>query len=210
MVILGLVSCSIAQLFVVDNDSDCFYIPKTVLKSQNRVPALLYLHCQGAVKAHIDSIKFIADSVNWIIFSCHKSRNHRNLLENDQDIITCYKKALAKYPVDSNCVFIYGFSGQGVQALATLFLHPEFFRGVISECAHAQALVFADWPRLKNKLIYLSSRTNDWNLKYNYYMDSIFRIRKIKNTLVIRHGEHTPGSPCDIYGAIKWLIKNCR
>ncbi|MDW7988429.1 MAG: hypothetical protein RMJ65_07005, partial [candidate division WOR-3 bacterium] len=102
IILVFLVTLGQAQTFIVDKDSDCVYIPKAITTTKIRAPALLYLHCQGAKKVHIESIKFVADSVKWIIFSCHKSRNHRNLLENDRNIITTYKKAIEKYPIDSN------------------------------------------------------------------------------------------------------------
>jgi predicted peptidase len=207
---LFLIGSCLAQTFYTDLDTDCFYIPKKVLNEKKIVPTLLYLHCQGATKAHLDSIKFVADTLGWILVSVHKSKNHQNPLDNDRYILNTYRKALKLPYVDSTRVFIYGFSGQGVQALITLFLHPRLFKGVISECAHRQALPFADWVTLKDKLIYLSSRTEDWNLYDNYYLDSIFKAHKLKDTLVIKPGEHSMGTPQDLIKALTWLSKNMR
>ncbi|MEO0092435.1 MAG: hypothetical protein ABIK61_06980 [candidate division WOR-3 bacterium] len=188
-----------------DADTDCFYVPPKILNINKKVPALLYLSCTGAKKSDLDSIKFISDSLGWILFSCHKSRNHRDIWLNDKDIIKTYRKAIKKYPIDTTKVFIYGFSGQGVQALLEMFLHPNIFQGVIAECAHDQALPFARWSTLKNHLIYLVSRQNDWNLNANYRMHRKFQENGIKDTLVITPGEHSIGTAQDLYKAGQWL-----
>ncbi|MEO0074695.1 MAG: hypothetical protein ABIK31_01100 [candidate division WOR-3 bacterium] len=192
---------------ICDNDSDCFYIPQKVLEMGKRVPALMYLSCTGAKKADLDSITFIADSLNWIIFSCQKSRNHRDVMLNHQDIIKTYHKAIKSYPIDSTRVFIYGFSGQGVQAMMSMFLRPTLFRGLISECAHSGALSLAKWQTLKGKLVYLVTRNKDWNLSHNYSLHEQFYKHGIKDTLIITAGEHSIGTAKDLFKAVKWLDK---
>lgn len=181
-----------------------------MLASGKKVPALLYLSCTGAKKSDLDSIRFIGDSLGWVIFSCHKSRNHRDAMQNNLDIIKTYHKAIIKYPIDTNRVFIYGFSGQGVQALITMFLHPKKFRGVITECAHAQALPLADWKTLKNNLAYLISRQKDWNLNANYLLHQKFQENGVNDTLVITPGEHSIGNAQELFQACKWIKKKTK
>ena len=65
---------------------------------------------------------------------------------------------LARYPVDPSRVFLFGFSGQGVQALATLFLHPKLVRGVVAVCPHSAAVPLAFWEELP-RTRYLSRDT---------------------------------------------------
>jgi predicted peptidase len=202
-VLLGL-----AKSVYVDPDTDCFYVPQKVIDADKKVPALLYLSCTGAIKSDLDSIKFIGDSLGWIIFSCHKTRNHRDAMQNDVDIIKTYNKAIKKYPIDTSRVFIYGFSGQGVQALLEMFLHPTKFKGVHTVCAHTGAMSLAKWSTLKNQLAYLISRQEDWNLQQNYQIDQAFKLNGIKDTLVITPGEHGIGDKFEIFRAIKWLKKN--
>ncbi|MCX7785363.1 MAG: hypothetical protein N2201_03935 [candidate division WOR-3 bacterium] len=191
-----------------DADTDCFYLPQKIINTNKKVPALLYLSCTGAVKSDLDSIKFIGDSLGWVLFSCHKSRNHRDVLLNDKDIVRTYQKAIRNYPIDTTKVFIYGFSGQGVQALLEMFLHPTMFRGVITECAHAQVLLFAPWDRLKNNLIFLISREKDWNLNANILMHQKFQEHGIKDTIAVTPGEHSIGTAQDLFKAVKWLRQN--
>lgn len=210
LLVLIAVSLGLGQGVVCFADSDCVYIPQSVSARGKRVPALLYLSCSGAKKADLDSISFIADSLNWIIFSCHKSRNHRDAMLNHQDIIKTYHKAIKLYPIDSTRVFIYGFSGQGVQAMMSMFLAPTLFRGLISECAHSGALSLAKWQTLKGKLVYLISRHKDWNLSHNYSLHEQFYKHGIKDTLIITAGEHSIGTAQDLLRAVKWLAKHSK
>ncbi len=197
-----------AKSVYVDSDTDCFYIPQKVLDADKNVPALLYFSCTGALKSDLDSIKFIGDSLSWIIFSCHKTRNHRDAMQNDIDIIKTYNKAIKKYPIDTTKVFIYGFSGQGVQALLEMFLHPTKFRGVHTVCAHTGAMSLAKWASLKGHFAFLISRQKDWNLQQNYQIDQSFKLNGVKDTLVITTGEHGIGDKFEIFRAVKWLKKN--
>lgn len=173
-----------------------------------KVPALLYLSCTGALKSDLNSLKFIGDSLDWILFSCHKTRNHRDQMQNDKAIMKTYNKAVKKYPIDTTKVFIYGFSGQGVQALREMFLHPTKFKGVHTVCAHTGAMSLANWSTLKGHLAYLISRENDWNLNENYLIDQAFFYHGIRDTLVITPGEHGIGDKYEIWRAIKWLEIN--
>lgn len=82
------------------------------------------------------------------------------------------------------------------------------FRGVIAECAHDQALPFAQWATLHNHLIYLVSRQKGLNLNANYRMYRKFQDHGIKDTLVITQGEHSIGAGQDLYRSVKWLKQN--
>jgi predicted peptidase len=197
-----------AKNIYCDADTDCYYIPEKVLNSDKPVPALLYLSCTGATKSQVDSIKFIGDSLNWIIFSCHATRNHRDVLANDRDIMKTYQKAIKNYNIDKTRVFIYGFSGQGVQALMEMFIHPDIFRGTVTQCAHAQALQLVQWSTLKKHLAYLVSREQDWNLDANYLIDKEFKKHEVRDTIVITPGEHNIGDAKELFRAVKWLKKN--
>ncbi len=210
LILLSITTTGYAKSVYCDSDTDCFYIPQKVLDMDKDVPALLYLSCTGAVKSEIDSIKFIGDSLGWIIFSCHKTRNHRDAMQNDIDIMKTYNKTIKKYPIDTTRVFIYGFSGQGVQALLSMFLHPTKFKGVHTVCAHTGAMSLAKWSSLKNHIAYLISRKQDWNLESNYQIDMAFKMNEVKDTLVITEGEHGIGNKFEIFKAVKWLKKNSK
>lgn len=211
LIILLSVSISLtvfAKSVYVDADTDCFYIPQKVAESDKRVPALLYLSCTGAVKSDLDSLKFIGDSLGWILFSCHKTRNHRDPMQNDLDIMKTYKKAIKKYQIDTTKVFVYGFSGQGVQAYQEMFMHPTKFKGVHAVCAHTGAMSFAKWSTLNGHIAYLISREKDWNLNENILIDQAFLYHGIRDTLVVTLGEHGIGDKYEIWNAIKWLKNN--
>ena len=199
-----------AKSVYCDADSDCYYVPQKVINSNKPAPALLYLSCTGAIKSDLDSIKFIADSLGWILFSCHQSRNHRDVMLNDKDIMKTYYKLIKNYKIDTMRIFIYGFSGQGVQSLMEMFLHPTKFRGVHTVCAHTGAMSLAKWSSLKGHLAFLISREKDWNLQQNYQIDQAFKINGVKDTLVITPGEHGIGDKYEIFRAVKWLRKNLK
>ena len=56
---------SLPKGITCDADSDCFYVPPRVAKAGVRVPALLILHCNGAVPRDLDTFRLIADSLGW-------------------------------------------------------------------------------------------------------------------------------------------------
>ncbi len=194
---------SVSQIFYCDSDTDCFYIPKK--KTKKKLPALLVLSCTGAKKEDLDSLIFIAESLGFILFSCHKSRNHRDFLLNDKDILKTYQKLIKKYPVDTSKIFIYGFSGMGAQALLSNFLHPEIFKGAISICAPSLPLSFIKPDKLKKHIFYLITRKRDWNFYHNINLHEYFKRNNIKDTLVITEGEHQIGNKFELYKALSWL-----
>jgi len=200
---------------VCDADSDWFYLPASLVSdpaSMNRPtlsPALLILSCTGAGRADLDSLIFIADSMKVVLAACHASRNHRSANLNDADIMKTAEKLLTQYPVDASRVYIYGFSGQGVQAMMALFMHPDIFQGLISACGHAGAVSLAPWQKLSSdrKSIYLISRKKDWNLEQNHYLHDLFRANNVRDTLVILKGKHSPPPAEEIFKACQWLVK---
>jgi predicted esterase len=203
-----IINDSFAQKIYCDADSDCYYVPPKVKKLNILAPALLYLDCGGATAKNLDSIKMVGDSLKWILASCHKSKNHRNSMLNDKDIVKTYQKLVKNYKVDSSRIFIYGFSGMGVQALMELFLHPEMFRGVVAVCAHTGAMGLAQLENLQDHLIYLISRSSDWNLEENLSMHQEFQQYQIPDTLVVTPGEHSIGDKSELLKACIWLNRN--
>lgn len=181
---------------------DLFYAPS---KAGEPMPALIVLSCTGATKADLDSCKPIADSLGWALATCAKSRNHRDARFNDHDIMMTYSALAGKYPIDRSRVFIYGFSGQGVQALTSVFLHPEAFRGAVSICGHDGAMGLARWEELQGKAFYLVTRQKDWNREANGRMDSALRRAGIKDTLVITKGKHEPKGFREALEGCRWL-----
>ncbi len=114
-----------SPLIYSDADGDCYYIPQQLKMNRPKIPALIIFKCNGATKDDIDTLNFIPDSLEWAIATCHASRSHHAIDLNDRDIVKTINKLLKRFPaVDSNWVFIYGFSSRGVQALATMLLHP--------------------------------------------------------------------------------------
>jgi predicted esterase len=201
-----LLSLGMSATITCDSDEDCFYIPDGLVESGEYFPTLIILSCTGATAEDIDSILYIADSLHMIFATCHKSKNHRDIFLNDADIIKLYEKLIRNYPVDMSQVFIYGFSGQGVQALLELFYNPYNFRGVISVCAHRGVMSVVKWQELSNKFIFLISREEDWNLEDNFYMHNLFQLNGIHDTLVITPGEHSPATHRELYNACFWLL----
>lgn len=208
--ILAAVSICAAGNLRVDPDSDCFYTPFDSAPAGQNCPALLILSCTGATRTDLDSIIPMADSLGILAATCRASRNHRDIGANDRDIMRTYEKLVRDYPVDPERIFIYGFSGQAVQALAELFNHPANFRGVVSVCGHAGAMPAAKMAELEGKLIYLISKEKDWNLKANREMYELFFTNGIPVELFIAPGEHAPAAAKDLFTALKWLAENSK
>jgi len=186
-------------------DSDCFYVPARVAKAGARVPALLILHCNGAVPRDLDTFRLIADSLGWVEATCHETRNHRSTDSNDVDIVRTIHKLLARYPVDSGRLFLFGFSGQGVQALATLFLHPDLVRGVVAVCPHSAAVPLAVWDELQGHFVYLVTRQQDWNRADNENMYRLFNENGVVTELKTTPGEHGNGPAREVLAGCRWL-----
>jgi hypothetical protein len=192
---------------VCDADSDCFYVPKNA-NGRDYLAALIVLNCTGATAEDVDSLINVADSLHMIVATCHASRNHRDFFTNDQDIMKTYEKLVRDHNTDPLRVFIYGFSGMGVQAMMSLFLHAACFRGIFSVCAHKGAMSFAEGRELADRYIYLISREKDWNLDDNRQMHFQFEHQGVCDTLVVTSGEHMPASRKELLDACNWLLES--
>jgi predicted esterase len=196
---------SLPKGIACDTDSDCFYVPPPVAKARVPVPALLVLHCNGAVPRDLDTFRLVADSLGWVEATCHATRNHRSTDSNDVDIVHTLHKLLAQYPVDPKRVFVFGFSGQGVQALAAMFLHPDLVRGVVAVCPHAAAVPLAVWEELPEHLVYLVTREKDWNRADNEMMYRLFNENGVTTELETTSGEHGNGPASEVLTGCRWL-----
>lgn len=192
---------------VCDADSDCFYFPECPA-SEECVPALIVLNCTGASAEDLAPLIQVADSLHMIVATCHATMNRRDVFLNDGDIMKTYEKVIMNYRVDPLRVFIYGFSGMGVQAMMSLFLHASYFRGVFSVCAHHGAMRFAEFRELEDRCIYLISREEDWNLDDNRQMHFRFQQHGLLDTLVITEGEHVQANEKELLDACIWLLRN--
>lgn len=205
MVVLAVLAGMLFGTVVCDADSDCFYVP-SVAKPAGRPPAgLVVLHCNGAVPADLDTFRVIADSLGWVLASCHRSRNHRSPDSNHFDIVRTVGKLRAHYRIDTTRVFLFGFSGQGVQALLTMFERPDLIRGVVAVCPHDGAMERADWESLKGHAVYLVTRTQDWNRLACDRMYQAFSESGVRCRLVTTAGPHGPGTRFESLAGCRWL-----
>ncbi len=216
VLVSALIGFSAASSGVVcDADTDCFYVPDTVWQmietdTTRLFPGLLVLHCNGAVQADLDSFRLVGDSLGWVMASCHATRNHRDMMKNDSDIVRTAGKLLENYPVDPDRLFVFGYSGQAVQALAAMFLHPELFRGVVATCGHDQALELAVWETLAQHYAYLVTRARDWNRVANEKMAQAFNSHGLVTELVVTPGEHCNGPRHEVLAGCRWLANKTR
>ena len=164
---------------------------------------LLYLSCTGGKQEDIDTARFVADSLGWNIAVCSNSKNHRNPELNEQDILNLVEE-LIEYPqVDPYKIVIYGFSGQGAQALATALKFPQKFGGIITQCAHQGLLSKPDWQGAAGMPVLLITRQQDWNRESNEEMAQTFEKSGLQVKLLITTGEHKIGDA-------KELLENCK
>ncbi len=191
-----------------DADSDCFYVPESL--AGKAAPGLIVLHCNGALPIDLDTMTIVADSLGWVMASCHATRNHRDLVLNDRDIVRTTGKLLCDFPVDSTRVFLFGFSGQGVQAMASLFMHPGLYRGVAATCTHRGSMSLAVWETLAGRCVYLLTRTEDWNRADNEQMRVELNEHGVKTELSMAEGVHQPGPGVELLDACRWLDRQTR
>jgi predicted esterase len=205
--LLTAVACAggLPKGIVCDADSDCFYVPERTARAGVKVPALLVLHCNGAVPKDLDTFRLVADSLGWVEATCHATRNHRSTDSNDVDIVRTIHKLLKGYPVDSSRLFLFGFSGQGVQALATMFLHPDLVRGLVAVCPHSAAVPLAHWDELQRHFVYMVTRQQDWNRAEVEKMYQLFNENGVRSERITTPGEHGNGPATEVLEGCRWL-----
>ncbi len=203
-----LCSLVVAAELVCDPDTDCFYVPARL--AARRTPALIVLSCTGARRPDLDSFRFVADSLGWLMATCHRTRNHVDVMVNDTAIVRTAAKLLARYPADSGRVYLFGFSGQGVQALVSMFLHPDLFRGVAAVCAPAGVNELSLGVELAGHQVNLVTRARDWNRTANDRMRVELQGYGIACRLRMTPGEHSAGPRSELLEAARWLESSYR
>ncbi len=181
---------------IIEDDEGNFIL----LQQGKRNKTLLYLSCTGGNKGYIDSLRHIYDSLGWNIAVCGKSKNHRDPALNENDILLLVNELLQYPQVDSYGIVIYGFSGQGAQALATALKFPLLFGGVITECAHHGLLNSIDWKYAIGLAVLLVTRETDWNRKANEQIEKVFLGKNLNVRLLITAGEHRISSFPELLG----------
>ncbi|MFO7651417.1 MAG: hypothetical protein R6X13_08800 [bacterium] len=203
LLVLALAQTAPVSLVTCDADSDCFYVPVT--HSSGRPPALIVLSCVSATRADLDSVRSVADSLGWTFATCHGPRNRRDSRSNDADIVRTATKLLRRFNADPNRLFVFGFSGMGVQALASLCAHADLLRGVAATCAHRGGIEGADLSRLSDTKVLLRTRTEDLNRADNNLMYRLMRSAGVEAKLVTDSGPHSIGPRRELLEACRWL-----
>jgi len=186
-----------------DSDSDCFLLPGTPLAEP--VPALIYLSCTGGKPWDIDSVRAVNDELGWAIATCGKSRNHRAGNLNEADILRLRDKLEMTEQVDKNRIYLFGFSGQGAQAVGTALRHPNRFAGAIIDCAHTGSISHFDPKASAHQAFYIITKIGDWNREHNEQLHKHFANYGIRDTLIIDEGEHAIGPAADVLRGCTWL-----
>ncbi len=188
-----------------DADSDCFLLPSgPIIKP---VPVLIYLSCTGGKPWDIDSVRAVHDSLGWAIATCGKSRNHRSNESNETDILNLIEKLKATGRIIPSKTILFGFSGQGAQALGTALRYPDIFAGVISDCAHTGSVTYFNPEKSANQIFYIITREQDWNREHNERFHNTLRQAGIRDTLIITPGEHGIGPAWEVFEGCQWIAK---
>lgn len=188
-----------------DPDSDCFLLVGAPLSEP--VPALIYLSCTGGKPWDIDSVREIYNELGWAIATCGKSRNRRATDLNENDILRLQTKLQHTGIVDENRIYLFGFSGQGAQAIGTALRHPNLFAGAVIDCAHTGGVTYFSEEASAHQAFYIITKTEDWNREYSEKLHKLFVNFDIRDTLIIEKGEHAIGPAEDILRACRWFEK---
>jgi len=188
---------------ICDSDSDCFLLPSAPI--QEPVPVLIYLSCTGGKPWDIDSVRAVNDRLGWAIATCGKSRNHRSTALNEADILRLQAKLEMTGQIDKSKMFLFGFSGQGAQALGAALRYPELFAGAITDCAHTGGITHFGPEISANQLFYIITKTDDWNRQHNENLHALFVDYGIRDTLIITPGEHGIGPASEVFDGCSWI-----
>lgn len=191
------------QDVVCDADSDCYYVPSWAPESG--MPVLFVLSCTGATEADLDSNRVVAESLGWLLVSCHGARNHRSAGDNDRDIMNTYARLVRDYAIDPARVFIGGFSGMGAQALQELVYRPDLFRGAFAACAPYRGPAPVDNASFSGRAAYLVTRSEDWNRVGNQAQERWLSSLGMAVQLVTTEGKHEVGGPAELLAGCVWL-----
>lgn len=185
-------------------DSSAVLIPENATYENPRA-LLVLLNCKGGTVQDIYTNVAVAETLRWFMASCKGPRNHRETALNEHDILNLVQYLCDAYPVDTNQVYIFGFSGMGAQALATACNNPMRFAGVISTCGHNAGLQDVDWDKASSLKFYLITREKDWNRVHNENLNSFFQGKGIRSWLLLTPGEHQEGPPQECYNGCRWM-----
>ncbi len=168
---------------------------------EGKFPTLVYLDCNGGSAADFDTTRAIFDSLGWNVAVCKYAKNHRSAMENDSDVLTLVRGLINNPSVDYKRIVIYGFSGMGAQAIRVALRYPQYFGGVITQCAHHGGIEEPDWTNAAGMPIILISRTEDWNLEHNRNMLGMFEEAGLEAELIVTAGAHGIGDAKELYSA---------
>ncbi len=197
-------SDSAAEIEITKDEEGNLYL----LKPNGPRPTLLYLSCTGGGYDDMDTARVVFDSLGWNVAVCAKSKNHRDTRLNDEDILVLVDN-LNRYPqVDKSKIFIYGFSGQGAQALRIALKYPDKFGGIITQCAHDGMLEEIDWKYALGMPVLLMTRESDWNRASNRKIARILEQGGVNVKLFITPGEHKIGDRRELLFLCRTIMKN--
>ncbi len=186
------------QNYFVDSDSNIYMLHSGPIYPR---PTLLYLDCRGAQLEDLDTALAVFDSLGWNVVVCGKSRNHRDPRLNEQDILKLVVLLRHIPEVDPERIVLFGFSGQGAQALGTGLRYPFLFAGIITECAHLGLVYAPDIVRAYNTHFVIITRERDWNRDWNELLYQFLKDNEIDVHFVMTPGEHHIGDSKELYEA---------
>ncbi|MGC9316109.1 MAG: hypothetical protein ACP5G4_10875, partial [bacterium] len=133
------------------------------------------------------------------------SRNHRAGNLNEEDILRLRAKLERTGQIDKNRIYLFGFSGQGAQAVGTALRHPDRFAGAVIDCAHTGSISHFDPQSSAHQAFYIITKTEDWNREHSEQLHRVFADSGIRDTLIIDEGEHAIGPSSDVLRGCAWL-----
>ncbi len=178
-----------------------------MLQTAGKHPTLLYLCCTGGKMENIDTARLVYDSLEWNIAVCGKSRNHRDPKKNTMDILNLVDELLTFPQVDSYRIVIYGFSGQGAQALSIALSFPLLFGGVITQCAHDALIRDIDRENVPGLPVVLLTREKDWNRGRNEKIKVLLDRLGANAKLIVTPGVHRIGDAKELLFLCREITK---
>ena len=107
--------------------------------------------------------KFLFGGYTWFDLDDESGVNIDQLKEGCVSLIRCLDDVQQKYPVDSNRIFLFGFSMGAIMSLTVSLCNPHRFKGVV---AHSGLLPKGDtlqyrWSELDGISFFLAHGTHD-------------------------------------------------
>lgn len=146
-----------------------------------------------------------ARALRWIVATTPAIRNGTPDAQDARELSALRTQVEQMLRVDGARVLLEGWSGTGCGAYAQVLLNGAAYRGAIVENAHMGSWREYGKFATPSKLIYLFTRTGDFNAPHTRTLRDTMRAAGFIVEYVEASGEHAALTPDEMMHAARWI-----